>query len=199
MRHLLRRAFHGRGLLIIGAALLAAPASWAVAQSAADTPQADAPVAASEDAAPVPEAARPLLSLHPGELEVLRSLAERRRALDAREAEIYEREQLAKAFEERLSEETKSIRTLQASLKEQEAKLAAEKETVSAAEAERYQRLAKAYKSMKPRDAARLFDDLDLELLTAIAREISPRVLAPVMAKMKPEKARALTEALTSG
>ena len=49
---------------------------------------------------------------------------------------------------------------------------------------------------MKPKDAARLFDGLEPSLLTAIARELSPRILAPIMARMRQDKAEALTAAL---
>ncbi|MEQ9123094.1 MAG: hypothetical protein RIM80_11075, partial [Alphaproteobacteria bacterium] len=78
----------------------------------------------------------------------------------------------------------------------QEARFEAIDDAKSEGEQERVRELAKAYKAMKPKDAARLFNDLDMDLLTAIAREISPRVLAPVLAKMEPKRARELTEAL---
>ncbi len=148
-----------------------------------------------------PEAApeRPLLSLDGAELAVLSRLAERRRELEAREAALREREILTRALEEKLSRQAKELQELKAALMEQERKLTAMKQADNSEEQARLQDLAKAYKTMKPRDAARLFDELDLTLVTSIARELSPRVLAPVMAKMSPDKARALTRALREG
>ena len=63
-------------------------------------------------------------------------------------------------------------------------------------ERERIEKLAKAYQSMKARDAARLFNEMDIRLLTDIARQMEPRVLAPMMARMDPERARELTKKL---
>lgn len=206
-----------RGLALVSAALIVAAiagaaygestdpdetgesAPAAMANSSAETSDDDNPAAANAKAkmSPTPMAkAAPQMRFDAGELAVLRRLADRRRALEAREARIVERERLARALEHKLAQQAKELRRLRAALAEQEARAEIAQKTGADEKTERLKRLAKAYKAMKPKDAARLFNDLDMELLTGIAGQISPRVLAPVLAKMHPERARELTRAL---
>ena len=51
----------------------------------------------------------------------------------------------------------------------------------------------KVYESMQPKDAAKIFDDLQLGILMEVAVNMKESSLASVLAKMKPEKARELT------
>ena len=138
-----------------------------------------------------------LLGATVGELSVLRRLADRRNTLAAREAQLAERETFVTAMEVKLAEQAADLNRLRAELAEQEATIAAARAAKDAAAEARIQSLAKAYKTMKPKDAARLFNELEDDLLIGIARELSPRSLAPIMSRMKPDKARALTQALT--
>lgn len=140
---------------------------------------------------------QPLFEFNAGELAVLRRLAARRQELDAREAALVERERLIGALEAKLVQQSIELKRVRAALADQEERMRKEKETVDADAVDRVKGLAKAYKSMKPKDAARLFDKMDMGLLIRIAREISPRTLAPVMAKMQADKARELSLALT--
>jgi len=150
-----------------------------------------------EGEAPKADAAQaPLFSFERGELALLRKLAMRRKELEDRESRLVERERLAAAMEAKIAAQADELKRLKTELAEQEARLGAVDDAKSEGELERVRELAKAYKAMKPKDAARLFNELDMDLLTAIAREISPRVLAPVLAKMEPKRARELTEAL---
>ena len=48
-----------------------------------------------------------------------------------------------------------------------------------------------------PKDAARIFEDLAMDTLLEVAERMAERKLAPVMAKMNPEKARAMTVELS--
>lgn len=165
----------------------------------ADGKMADGKTADDKMAMEKAPAAKPAMSFVAGELAVLRRLAERRKALDRREASIVERERLAEAMEEKLAAQAEELKKLQAALAEQEERINAAKAMETDEKKARLENLAKAYKTMKPRDAARLFNDLDMELLTSIASQISPRVLAPVLARMNPERARELTRALQEG
>jgi flagellar motility protein MotE (MotC chaperone) len=49
---------------------------------------------------------------------------------------------------------------------------------------------------MKPKDAARIFEKLDMETLLLVAERMKERKLAPIMAKMDPTKAKDITEEL---
>ena len=53
--------------------------------------------------------------------------------------------------------------------------------------------LVKIYENMKPKDAARIFENLELETLLEVAERMKERKLAPIMAKMNAEKAREMT------
>ena len=52
------------------------------------------------------------------------------------------------------------------------------------------------YETMKPSDAAAIFDELDMPVLLRVARAMNPRKMAPIMAKMDPVKAQDLTAGL---
>ena len=53
--------------------------------------------------------------------------------------------------------------------------------------------LVKIYEGMKPKDAARIFDTLDLDVLIQVMSKMSERKVAPVLAAMNPERARTVT------
>ena len=57
--------------------------------------------------------------------------------------------------------------------------------------------LVKIYENMKPKDAARIFEALDMDTLLLVAERMQERKLAPVMAKMNSERAKEITVELT--
>jgi flagellar motility protein MotE (MotC chaperone) len=46
---------------------------------------------------------------------------------------------------------------------------------------------------MKPKDAARIFDTLDIDILVAVVSKMSERKIAPILGLMDPERAKTLT------
>jgi flagellar motility protein MotE (MotC chaperone) len=46
---------------------------------------------------------------------------------------------------------------------------------------------------MKPRDAATIFNDLEMPVLLGVVDRMKDRTAAPILAAMQPEKARELT------
>lgn len=122
---------------------------------------------------------------------LLHHLAAREKELDAREAQINTKESVIAAAELRV-----------------EAALAAlqqEKDALAVAENDRARDrrdeigvLSSAYERMKPRDAARIFEVLDDDILIPVAAGMRTQALAGVLAQMAPEKARALTVALAN-
>lgn len=56
--------------------------------------------------------------------------------------------------------------------------------------------MVKLYEGMRPRDAAMIFDDLDLPVLVQILDRMGERKAAPVLGAMKPERARTITAEL---
>ena len=53
--------------------------------------------------------------------------------------------------------------------------------------------LVKIYENMKPADAARIFDELDLPIMLEVVDKMSERKAAPILANMNPLKAKELT------
>jgi flagellar motility protein MotE (MotC chaperone) len=125
------------------------------------------------------------------EQKLLERLQERREQLDARARELDIRENLVKAAEQRIEAHL-------AELKEVEARIKTETQDKDKAEAARFKDLVTMYENMKPRDAAKIFDGLDMDVLLQVSSEINPRAMADIMAQMTPEIAERLTVALAS-
>ena len=49
------------------------------------------------------------------------------------------------------------------------------------------------YETMKPKEAAKIFDRLDIKVLVDVASRINPRRMSEIMAQMNPEAAERLT------
>jgi flagellar motility protein MotE (MotC chaperone) len=56
-----------------------------------------------------------------------------------------------------------------------------------------WQGLVKLYEAMKPRDAAIIFNDLEMPVLLQVVDRMKEAKAAPVLAAMQPDKARDLT------
>ena len=119
-------------------------------------------------------------------MEVFEDLAERRRNLEKLERDLQVREALLKAAEQELDRKYKELSKLK---EEIEALL----EQQSEQETERIDSLVKIYQGMKAKDAARIFDTLDLDVLVTVMTKMSERKIAPIMAAMNPERARTVT------
>ncbi|MCZ8148546.1 MAG: hypothetical protein O9325_11960, partial [Roseomonas sp.] len=57
--------------------------------------------------------------------------------------------------------------------------------------------LAKLYESMRPRDAAEIFNELDMPILVQVVNRMNERRAAPILAAMTPERARQVTAELS--
>ena len=124
------------------------------------------------------------------EIDLLQQLAERRENLDAREQELDIQSGLLTAAETRIDKKVKELKTLQAAI----AKLI---KTYDDEQNAKLQSLVKIYENMKPRDAARIFEELDMDTLLMVAERMKERKLAPIMAKMDPTKATEITVELS--
>jgi flagellar motility protein MotE (MotC chaperone) len=125
------------------------------------------------------------------EQKILERLQQRREQLDARARELDIRENLVKAAEQRIDAHL-------AEIKEVEARIKTETGDKDKAEAARFKDLVTMYENMKARDAAKIFDGLDMDVLIQVTSEINPRAMSDIMAQMTPEIAERLTVALAS-
>ena len=85
-----------------------------------------------------------------------------------------------------------------AEIKEVESKIVVETQQKDEAQAARFKGLVTMYENMKPRDAAKIFDRLDIGVLLDVASKIEPRKMADILALMSPDAAQHLTVELAS-
>jgi flagellar motility protein MotE (MotC chaperone) len=57
--------------------------------------------------------------------------------------------------------------------------------------------LVKIYETMKPKEAAKIFEELEMDVLLMVVERINSRRLAPILAAMNPQKAREVTVELS--
>ena len=147
-----------------------------------ETDYSDDPMPAEVDSLRVLEMPADPFSMTDEEIDLLQALAERRRELDLRAHELEQREILLRAVEQRIEEKAGGLRAL---LKQQENQTE-----------DQYTSLVKIYESMKPKDAARIFEEMDLAVLMPVVERMKERKTAPILAKMSPAKATAITTQL---
>jgi flagellar motility protein MotE (MotC chaperone) len=121
-----------------------------------------------------------------GERAVLESLQERRRELDKRAHDLDMRESLIKAAEKRVEARLGELKALET--RAGEASSARDQ-----AQAQQFKTLVTMYETMKPKEAARIFDRLDLAILVEVATQMNPKKMSDVLAQMGPEAAERLT------
>lgn len=118
-------------------------------------------------------------------------LAERRTELETREKELDMRTTLLDAAEKRLEERSAELKALE----EKIGKMVDDNKT---AEQQQFVSLVAMYENMKPKDAATIFNQLDMPVLLGVAKAMNPRKMAPILAKMDPLKAKALTDGIAA-
>ncbi|GAB6054239.1 hypothetical protein JCM17960_30590 [Magnetospira thiophila] len=123
------------------------------------------------------------------EIDLLQQLAERRDQLDGRETELDQREAMMRAAETKIDTKVEQLQTLKATIEGLIKKYDGQQD-------EKLISLVKIYENMKPKDAAKIFEQLDLDTLLLVAERMSERKLAGIMAKMTPLKAKEVTEEL---
>ena len=150
----------------------------------------DAPAAATPDKAVAPDVANapadPKPSYSPGERAVLESLAQRRQELETRAREIDVRDSLLKAAEKRIEQRLQELKELEARVNGAMSKKDEE-------EAAKFKTLVGMYENMKAKDAARVFDRLNMRVLVEVVNAMNPRRMADILAQMSPDIAERLT------
>jgi flagellar motility protein MotE (MotC chaperone) len=157
---------------------------------AAKSPSPAAPDKTAQDKTPKEKPVPDPLQMSQEEIGELQQLAERRTELDKRAAELREREVLMQAAERRIDEKIAKLQELQKSI-QTGAKAQDEQEDA------RIQSLAHMYEQMKPKDAARILEQLDVPVLLTMLSRMREMKAAPILATMDPAKAKAVTLALT--
>ncbi|OAS24546.1 hypothetical protein A5481_14040 [Methylobacterium platani] len=154
------------------------------------SPKETAPAPAAVSSTPPPEPARPAAEpVSPAERAILEKLGARRDALQQRSRDLETREQLIENAERKLETRINDLKSL-----EQKGDDAAARR--AEAEAAGLKSLVTMYETMKPKEAARVFDRLKLDVLVPVVVAMNPRKMAEVLAVMQPDAAERLTVAL---
>lgn len=129
-------------------------------------------------------------AVSPAERALLERLGERREEIEARQRELELRERLLDTAERKLDGRA-------GDLKQAEGKAEGAK-SPAAEEAKAIKNLVIMYEAMKPKDAARVFDRLGLDVLLPVVQQMNPRKMSEVLAAMSSDRAEKLTVALAS-
>ena len=121
-----------------------------------------------------------------GEIDLLQQLAARRELLDTREKDMDLKQGLLKAAEIRIDKKVDELKQLQATIQNLI-------KTYDKQQSKKLDSLVKIYENMKPKDAAQIFQELDMDTLLMVAERMKERKLAGIMAKMDRAKASEVT------
>jgi flagellar motility protein MotE (MotC chaperone) len=127
----------------------------------------------------------------PGERAVLERLQTRRQELDTRNRELEMRENLLKVAEKRLEAKVSELRNT-------ESRVSTAMGTRDKVEAERFKSIVTMYENMKSKDAARIFDRLDMKILVDVSTQMNPRKMSEILGQMSPDAAERLTVELAN-
>jgi flagellar motility protein MotE (MotC chaperone) len=147
-----------------------------------DEPKVNPPSTESDDS----EDAPPKHEFSQVEVDLLQSLAKRRQELDEWAKQIQLKDNMLTAEEQRINSKIDSLQKVK---KQVENLLAQYNEQEDA----KIRSLVKIYENMKPKDAARIFEELDMPVLLMVVDRMSERKVAPVLAAMSPTKAKDVT------
>jgi flagellar motility protein MotE (MotC chaperone) len=159
----------------------------AESKSAAPEPKGNRPAPkAVNPPPPAPVPPPPERVMSPAERAILERLSERRNELEQRSQDLDMRESLLKAAEKQLETRINELREL-------ESRTNSAMQNKAENEAQRLKNLVTMYDNMKAKDAAKIFDRLDMRVLIEVASLINPRRMSDIMAQMQPEAAERLT------
>lgn len=157
---------------------------------AGDKPDEDA-AQASDERAPSSISMVGTLDFTDSEIEVLEKLTARRASLDKRSGELDMRDNLLKVTEARIDEKIAQLKKIEATIED----LIVKHDTQ---EAEQLGSLVRIYEKMKPKQAARIFNGLSMDILLDVASRMKESKMAAVLASMSSAKANELTVELVT-
>ena len=183
------------------------PGAWALRDSVVSTAEAaSAPesghaaaarpagsAAASQQATSLPPrpTSPPPPDVSEEERRLLQDLRTRRQQWDARDRVLTEREGVLHAAEQRLVARADELAALQSKLEQLE-KTRADRDDLN------WAGLVKVYEAMKPREAAAIFNDMDLPILLQLVDRMKEAKAAPIFGAMQPDRARSVTSQLAA-
>jgi flagellar motility protein MotE (MotC chaperone) len=163
-----------------------AQAAMPPVQYAQATPSAEPPPARTRAGSVQADGER---TFSPGELDALEDLSKRREEIDRRETELAQREAILQAAERRIQQQVDELKGLQTAVQSAIAKYDDQEQA-------RRQSLVRMFQNMKPTEAARIFEQMELPILLELIEAMNERRAAPIMAQMNPIRAQQITAEL---
>lgn len=168
-----------------------APPTGTAAVASADAKAQQEAVPALPALPPPAASNRDPTSFSKSEVELLQSLSQRREALETRAKELDLKENLLAATARQVDEKIAELKAI-------EARINGLIQQRDEQEEQRLRSLVKVYENMKPGDAARIFEQLDMPILLDVVERMKEAKIAPVLAQMNPTKAKTLTSELAA-
>ncbi len=126
------------------------------------------------------------LGLTSTEIALLQDLAARRAELDARAADLDLREKTLMAVEQQVTVKIDELKRIEVTVQDLLGRF-------GGAQSARIESLVKIYQNMKPKDAARIFMELDTHVLLDVVERMRESKVAPILALMDPSRAKEIT------
>jgi len=180
------------GVLQVSQAIAAAEAESPTEAASTDEKPEDAEAGIAEKSSdeevktPGSLAGRDPSTFSPSEIALLENLAQRREEIEQRSNALDVREGLLTATENRIDEKIDTLKSLESRIEELVKKHSEEEE-------KRISRLVLVYEKMKAKDAARIFDQIEMDVLLDVTARMKEAKVAEVLAKMSPQRAQELT------
>jgi flagellar motility protein MotE (MotC chaperone) len=131
-------------------------------------------------------AASGLAAYTPEEVELLQNLSKRKIEILKSQEELELKTKILEANELQLNKKLEELRNLKGQLEDLMAQYN-EKENMKIAS------LVKIYENMKPKDAAKIFEELDMPILLQVVNVMKESKVAPILSAMDPIKAKEIS------
>jgi len=125
-------------------------------------------------------------SLSQSQIALLESLSKRRKELDKQETGLNLRVNLLKAAEKRIDEKISKLEKIRDDIEQLTVKQ-------KKLQDDKFKKLVSIYEGMKPKEAARIFSNLNSKVVLQVAERIAPRKMSAILAKMEANAAERLT------
>ena len=129
------------------------------------------------------------LSMSDERIELLQQLSKRREELNQRKRSLQDKKNQLEAVEKRLDQKVARLKELRSEIEGLIVKYNKQQD-------KQVKRLVKIYEQMEAEAAARIFENLEMEVLLKVIDRMSERNTAPILAEMQPAKAQELTRRL---
>jgi len=125
-------------------------------------------------------------NLSQSQVALLEALSKRRKEIDRREKELDLQVNLLKAAEKRIDDKITKLEKIRDEI---EVRTVQQKKLQN----DKFKKLVSIYEGMKPKEAARIFSNLDSRVVLQVAERIAPRKMSAILAKMEANAAERLT------